>query len=367
MRSSSSATGSQFRALLVACWWLAVLPCPAAHLESDVPGRAAGSAPEPVAPAPHPRPWSVPRGVEEDALRFLSRLRVLDPRYHRGLALFPLALSGPTDARRYRSLDEALGHGWLDIRDSGRVHQVRVGNRSRDVVFLMGGEVLVGGKQNRMLREDVLLLPHSSDVVVPTYCVEHGRWGEGTVFHSGGYLPSHELRSEARREGTQEALWRQIRGAADLFSVHSATEDLGEIVGSRRVRPHLDSVRRGFHGLWSGRPLGLVAADGTGILGMDAFCNERLFADLRDKLVDSYAMSVLSRGLGRPVAVGRDDVEHLLAQLRRARFGSAVTPGAGVGVRFRGAGLEGRALLFQGSTVHVELSATVGAGPWHRR
>lgn len=364
MRRSPLATGLPCRTFLPVCCWLTVLLCPGAYLESDTAGGEPRRAPaQRVVPPPRPEP--VPRGVAEDILRFVSRLRVLRPQHHRGLVLFPLVLSGHGDGRRYRSLDDALAHGSLDIRDSGRVHEVRVRNRSRDVVFMMGGETLAGGKQNRMLREDVLLLPRSGEILVPTYCVEHGRWSEGPAFRSGGYLPSHELRGDARRGVTQEAVWDRIRRTADRFSVQSGTEDLGEIVGSRGVRSQLEEVRRGFDRLWRDRPLGLVAADATGILGMDVFCNEWLFSDLRDKVVDSYAMSVLARGLGRPAAVRREDVERLLARIRRARFLPAATPGAGVGARFRGSGLEGRGLLFQGSTVHLELSASVDRGRLH--
>ena len=326
-----------------------------AYLDHEPQGREGAHQPAGHV-LPPPRPVPPPQHPAAEVVGFVGRLRVLPPQESRGLMVFPLALTSTQGGHRYRSLDDALRRGWLDIRDSGRVEEVRVRNRSRDLIFMMAGEALAGGKQNRMVREDVLVWPHSREVLVPTYCVEHGRWSEGSVFGAAGYLSSRVLRTEVKRGASQDAVWEHIRREADRFSVRPGTEDLGAIVASERVRPGLQAIRRGFGGLWVGRLVGLVAADASGILGMDAFCDWRLFADLRDKLVDSYAMAVLSRPAERPGRIRREDVERFLRRFQHSRFRHTTTPGAGVGVDCRGPGLDGRVLLYQGSVVHLEAS-----------
>ena len=52
-------------------------------------------------------------------------------------------------------------------------------NRGKAHVLLLAGEILVGGKQNRVLREDILLPPLSGPRPIGVYCVEQGRWNEG--------------------------------------------------------------------------------------------------------------------------------------------------------------------------------------------
>ena len=60
-----------------------------------------------------------------------------------------------------------------------RVPDVVVDNRGKSHVLLLAGEILVGGKQNRVLREDILLPPLSGARPIGVYCVEQGRWNEG--------------------------------------------------------------------------------------------------------------------------------------------------------------------------------------------
>ncbi len=50
-------------------------------------------------------------------------------------------------------------------------------------MVLLAGEILLGGKQNRVMTEDILLPPLSAPVDLQVYCVEQGRW---SVSASGG-------------------------------------------------------------------------------------------------------------------------------------------------------------------------------------
>ncbi len=72
--------------------------------------------------------------------------------------------STPSATQEDRALDEA------------EVNRLFVENISSDTIIILGGEVVRGGKQDRMIAQDFMVLPHSGKVDIAVYCVEHGRW-----------------------------------------------------------------------------------------------------------------------------------------------------------------------------------------------
>ena len=118
---------------------------------------------------------------------------------------------------------------------------LRVENNGTLPVLLLDGEILSGAKQDRVVRSSVLV-GEGSQVVVPVYCVERGRWDRSlaslkTKAHSPPSL-RHILKGGSPRTGSftqgdgQEAVWRFIQDKAP-GDLHSLAE--GEPV--RRAPP----------------------------------------------------------------------------------------------------------------------------------
>jgi hypothetical protein len=51
-----------------------------------------------------------------------------------------------------------------------------VENLSDQEVFVQAGEIVKGGRQDRVLSSDLVLPPKSSSVAIGSLCVENGRW-----------------------------------------------------------------------------------------------------------------------------------------------------------------------------------------------
>src|SRR6202048_3332566 len=97
------------------------------------------------------------------------------------------------------TLDEARARGALTVveRAQASVPDLIAENRGKAHVLLLAGEILIGGKQNRVLREDLLLPPLSGPRNVSVYCVEQGRWNEGRKdFESRSSVVQPSVRSE---------------------------------------------------------------------------------------------------------------------------------------------------------------------------
>jgi len=149
---------------------------------------------------------------------------------------------------------------------------LHVRNGSDAPLFLVAGQLMRGGRQNRGLNADALVVAGAT-IAVPVTCVEAGRWSQDTVrapFSAGGMEPSHirsmkhDGVSESRRRaaaramgqpsdasvgrsqgaadhvsntcGTdQDAVWRSIEGFSSTMGLRSRSCDLIEsIVGMER-------------------------------------------------------------------------------------------------------------------------------------
>lgn len=285
-------------------------------------------------------------------------LRVGRPISHDGLTLFPL-LSGKNGANgkkigEIRTMDEALEAGSLVVRESGRgvVETLVVENRGDAPVLLMAGEILVGGKQNRTLRQDVLLPPRSGEIAIPTYCVEEGRWREKTSkFDSGGTLAHPSLRKEALKAAPQAKIWGEVRERSQRAGVHSATGDVQAYYGDKKVAQAVEKgaeeiEKRGF----PTDALGVIAVRGDRVVGVDIFADPSLFAKLRRKVIKTYLLE--DPWKIKPVAAGEKEVEGVLRLIADKAWESVPSPGVGRLFRLEGKSA-GTALVYRAGVVHV--------------
>ena len=292
-------------------------------------------------------------------LRLIRRVEVGVPYTYRGLIVYPVILPGGADSSGIRTLDEALDRGWIVVseREEARVAELRVRNDSTHYVLLLAGEILAGGKQNRFVREDVLLAPQSGFVAVPVYCGERERWrGPTETFLSPQTLVHPQLRKSAAAGASQDAIWREIDAVSERASVNSPTRDYQQVYESDRVRARLDECVAGFRRFCRGDTVGLVVAAHGRIVGADLFADPALFARLSGKLLRSYALDEALEESDRQFGVSRESARDFLDRALSARFTDRSTPGAGRLWDITGA-IDGTALAWDGRAVHVNLFA----------
>lgn len=301
-------------------------------------------------------------GTEDEIVKTIrsgiSGLRVGKPVSHDGLTLFPMLPSknGANGKKigEIRTMDEALEAGTLVIRESGRgvVETLVVENRGDAPVLLMAGEILSGGKQNRTLRQDVLLPPRSGPVSIPTYCVEEGRWREKTSkFYSGGALAHPSLRKEALKAAPQAKIWQEVRERSQSAGVHSPTGDVQAYYGDKKV---VQKVEKGSEAIEKqGFPkdaLGVVAVRGDRVVGVDLFADPSLFAKLRRKVIKTYLLD--DPWKIKPGAADEKGVEAILKMIGEKDWEAVPSPGIGRLFRMEGKSA-GTVLVFRAGVVHL--------------
>jgi hypothetical protein len=106
--------------------------------------------------------------------------RITGPFAHGNLAIYLVhgeSAPGPTPL----TLEEALNQGAVVVKETGSVNQLTIENRGGQAVFVQSGDIVKGGRQDRALTASLVLPPHSGEVDIAAYCVEHGRWtGRGS-------------------------------------------------------------------------------------------------------------------------------------------------------------------------------------------
>ena len=101
-------------------------------------------------PRPIPLPRPVPAGV---LVQLIHRLEIGQPVSYQQVTIYPLQLRQGANSN-IRTMSEAMDRDWLEIRELGqaRVPVLDVRNNSAHSIFLMSGEIVLGGKQDRVIQ-----------------------------------------------------------------------------------------------------------------------------------------------------------------------------------------------------------------------
>ncbi|MHC4591475.1 MAG: ARPP-1 family domain-containing protein [Planctomycetota bacterium] len=340
------------------------LTAQASYLEEEEAAQAAERQPTRQVPRPAPRP--VPPRPENPVTQAVRRISVRPGHTHKGLTVFALEASRVVDRANYLSVEEALAKRVLHIKEKegGSVPTLLGRNTGDWPILLLAGEILTGGKQNRTLQDDVLLLPGSGQVALPVFCVERGRWsGRDATFKSSASLSALNVRAAVNAGAGQGVVWENVAGYQSSIGAVSDTEDLQAVQESGEVREAVSDYIEAFRKHWRPATVGMVVARHGRIVGADIFCNETTFRKHRDRILESYAVDCYAvrsgrRGPHRKVAPpDRRAAKRFLHRTLKAHYERHATPGAGQLLAVGGAGIKGKALTFQGALLHAAIFA----------
>jgi hypothetical protein len=325
----------------------------AAYLETDFPHEK--TEPERVI-VPRPR-LPKPRLQTNEVTRLIDLIIVGRPFQASGLQAFPLRLRRPIPSNYYLTLDEATRTGDLIIRenDPPTVNQVLLENRSTGYVFILAGEIVTGGKQNRIFKGDLLLPPKSGPILVEVYCVERGRWVKKShKFRPDGNIAENLLRQRAQQGVAQEEVWQEVEKSAQSLKIHSETQDLSQMLSDPEVQEDLARRRSETLKCIPRRTVGIVVAHRGRIIGADIFQSPALFQKLRRKIIDSYLLQTKLQNYVSSKQVSPEEARDFLNCVYGANFSIQATPGVGRIIALYG-NVEGSAFLFRGKAVHIAL------------
>jgi hypothetical protein len=183
-------------------------------------------------------------------------------------------------------------------------------NRSPEaIIFLNAGDIVKGGRQDRTIRDDLILETHSGQVPLPSFCVEHGRWtrrgAEDVANFSANtrVLTSKSLKLAARYGQDQSQVWsgvaeQQTKLNENISRLSGERVDTRSGVSSSSLQltlenKYLDKIKKEyideFERLLNGKTdvIGFAYAINGELNSAEVYNNKNLFRALWPKLLDS--------------------------------------------------------------------------------
>ena len=275
--------------------------------------------------------------------------KVLDGIRHGNLTVFPVVTSRSYPTSEFLTLDEGLRSGEVVVteygnarglirrhsmpavmRDSAQVNRLVLTNNSKRPLLLLAGEIVTGGKQDRVIGKDRIVPAESDPVDLSVFCVEPGRWvatseqfgaSEATYASADGnpkpaapvtLMAQPSVRAKAMGDKDQNQVWAAVRKqqaqAMETVEVAAATSpaSTGElrattsyarVMENKDVKAQVDAVAKPIEQNYQSlirqlrdrNAVGVVVAVNGRIIWADIFASSELLEKYWPKLVRSYA------------------------------------------------------------------------------
>jgi hypothetical protein len=313
--------------------------------------------------APGSEPVGEPASPTTPPARPEGDWRLLDPVTYENISVFPVVASYTQDTSSFLTLEEGLAAGEVIVAEQGSeglartrdgrpvyiplptpsasVNQLVLINRSKRPLLLLAGELVSGGKQDRVIGKDRIVPAGAPPLPLDVFCVEHGRWTGASQFAAAQTIVHPSVRERAAVDQKQTEVWDAVRSGTTVKAAPAApaprmsmsdiqgaiatngrTEAYEKIYQSPAVGVSIDGfvneVQRRFSQATSGlkgeRVVGVVVAYGGEVAWSDIFASGDLFDQYWHKLLRSYAVEALARPTYRAVA-SRDNANEFLRRL----------------------------------------------------
>jgi len=226
------------------------------------------------------------------------------------------------------TLDEAFAQKQVSIREKEdeSVNALTLTNTSNQPLFMLAGEVIIGGKQDRIIGANTVI-PAKSTQAVPVYCVEHGRWqGNNKEFTSGKALAHGRLRGRASY-AAQGEVWAEVAQKNEMRKTTNPTDTYRKVATQqsdgtlakqeKAVNEALGKVPAADRG----RMIGYVVSLNGKVSTVDMFQSPGLFRKLEPKLVRSYLTEAVDIAATKDAAKAptAKDVQQFIADAAKAK------------------------------------------------
>jgi hypothetical protein len=285
--------------------------------------------------------------------------------------LFPVvrASSKSVSETPFITLDEGIKSGEVEVTEAGRVQglvrpridpliarrshgpapdpyrgdQVNtlvLVNNSSKPLLLLAGEIVTGGKQDRVIAKDRIVPAGADPIDLGVFCIEPGRWTESSAtFGAAAKAPSHgfmvqpTVRERAMVQKDQQQVWDSVRGAISHMAMAAApsqthgtpspssfgTTSYAKVMESEAVSDKVDeaaaqvmkSREQVLAKLREEHAIGVIVAVHGEIVWADLFASTDLLSRYWTKLVRSYAAESLATGEFRATP-SVTDAQHFL-------------------------------------------------------
>ncbi|MDE3135198.1 MAG: hypothetical protein KGL59_01370 [Acidobacteriota bacterium] len=282
------------------------------------------------------------------------KYRVLAPIEHNNLSVFPVVASVTHDTSGFLTLDQGVRSGEVVVTEYGKldtmirgrdvngpipeqwsgpqVNRLVLVNNSDRPLLLLAGEIVTGGRQDRVVGKDMIVAPESDPIALDVFCVEPGRWVASSKKFSSmnSAMAAPEVRGSAMGSANQEQVWAQVgkmkagviggsAGGAEADELRSTTS-YAQVMKNQAVANRVDAIaapieksyRDLVEKLRDRHAVGVVVAVNGRFVWADIFASTDLLLRYWPKLIRSYAADAMVTG---PTGGGTPSVQSAQAFL----------------------------------------------------
>lgn len=250
-----------------------------------------------------------------------SNFTISGPYAHKNLSVFLVhgadQLIGPPPL----TLQEAMEGKTVVVHETGNVNELAIENLSAEEVYVQSGDIVKGGRQDRVLAVDLIVPAHSGRLPIAAFCVEHGRWsqrgGESSAAFSASTssLNSKDLKIAAKSSRSQRLVWDNVTKAQEKLTGNlgapvAAAESASSLqltLENRRVKETTQDYLKQLAPLIEGKPdvIGYAFAINGRINSADIYSSGALFRKLWPKMLDASAVEAIAELLPEEMKDGK--------------------------------------------------------------
>ena len=252
--------------------------------------------------------------------------RLSGPFAHENLAIYLVhgaAGGGPVPL----TLQEALEAGSFKVYETSDVNELTVQNLGERPVFVQSGDIVKGGRQDRVLTVSLILPPKSNLVSIGAFCVEQGRWAARGKERSDSFssaaeaLPSRAAklaikapkssagisragdvssRQQKVWEGVSEMQGKLEKSLGASVAAPESPSSLQLALEHEKLQQSRVAYYDALHGVGLREPdvVGYVFAINGKVNSADVYPSNGLFRKMWPKLLKASAAEAISEGEG---------------------------------------------------------------------
>ena len=244
-----------------------------------------------------------------------AELRLSGPYTHDNLSIY-LVHGQDRFQKKYLTLAEALEQHKAVVYETSNVNVLQVENLSSQDVYIQSGEIVKGGKQDRVLKDDIIVPSSSNKLDINVFCVEHGRWTQRgaeparAFAASPAMIASPAMKRAVQQQADQSQVWAKVAEEQDRLSNNLETSVRSRTSASSyqltleapKLEERVDGFKKDLSGLADKYPdaLGYVVAVNGKVSGADVYATHDLFRREWPKLLAASAVDAV--GSARPGA-----------------------------------------------------------------
>lgn len=267
--------------------------------------------------------------------------RISGPYRHENLTVFLIHGEDRLNTDALITLEEALAQKRVVVYETSEVNELAIENVSANrEIFVQAGDIVKGGRQDRVLAVDVVVEPRSGKLPIDAFCVEHGRWSQrGTetanaFTMSSDMVATKDLKMAAKVGSSQSQVWERVeeaqqklsRGVASEVRAENSASSLQLSLENEKVRETADAYIEKLSSIVEGQTdiIGYAFAINGKLNSADVYASNSLFKKLWAKLLKASAIEATAESADgeRIESVGVDQVADFLA---RAEQGAQVS------------------------------------------